>query len=324
MADSEFWRKLAEEFRSLPDVCKYLRADRQQIIGQREPQWTLVGTVGAKVNFQTLAMQGATELQSSSSTPLLTVWLEALTKQEGADFRHETIATELNSDGSPRLQRATTSLFALPQTSANLCKSLESDALQVEAEEKRRNDPRNWSALRQQFEAFKGIKKIITGPHETITEAFVRESIARQHGIKPDEVTWKQIQFEVSGLLREYPAITYLPSRPVTSLSEPPPDAPSASKTEQNETAKIVPESLTAQVETIAKQIQKLRLECNWTIEKLAAKTGFDEKTVKRHLSGRMMPRLGNLTVYEQAFSKALNRQVVIEKTPPKRPLNAR
>jgi hypothetical protein len=76
-------------------------------------------------------------------------------------------------------------------------------------------------------------------------------------------------------------------------------------------------------IETIATQILNLRLACNWTIEKLAAKTGFDEKTVKRHLSGRVIPRLGNLSIYEQAFSKALKREVVIKKMPPKRPLNA-
>jgi len=75
---------------------------------------------------------------------------------------------------------------------------------------------------------------------------------------------------------------------------------------------------------TTAGQIQKLRLECNWTIEVLARKTGFDEKTVKRHLSGNAMPRLGNLAIYQQAFSKVLNRQILIDKTPPKRPLNVR
>ena len=71
---------------------------------------------------------------------------------------------------------------------------------------------------------------------------------------------------------------------------------------------------------TLAEQIQNLRLECNWTIEVLARKTGFDEKTVKRHLSGSALPRLGNLAIYQQAFSKALSRQILIEKTPPKRP----
>jgi hypothetical protein len=61
-------------------------------------------------------------------------------------------------------------------------------------------------------EAYRQIKSLITGPHEQIPEALVRRTIAEQYGIKPEEVTAKQIQFEVSGLLQTYPAITVVPS----------------------------------------------------------------------------------------------------------------
>ena len=68
--------------------------------------------------------------------------------------------------------------------------------------------------------------------------------------------------------------------------------------------------------ESLADQIQRLRVECKWSIEKLAAKTGLDERTVKRHLSGHSVPHLSNLSLYEQAFSKALKKEVVISKMP--------
>jgi hypothetical protein len=89
------------------------------------------------------------------------------------------------------------------------------------------------------------------------------------------------------------------------------------------ETKPITTETLEVPYPTIEEQIQTLRDECKWTIEILASKTGFDEKTVKRHLSGRAMPHLRNLSVYQRVFSKALKREVVIKKTPPKRPPNA-
>jgi hypothetical protein len=67
---------------------------------------------------------------------------------------------------------------------------------------------------------------------------------------------------------------------------------------------------------SIASQIQRLRLECKWSIETLAAKTGFDDRTVRRHLSGETKPHLRNIGTYEQAFSKALKREVVIDNMP--------
>jgi hypothetical protein len=70
------------------------------------------------------------------------------------------------------------------------------------------------------------------------------------------------------------------------------------------------------QIPALASQIQRLRLECKWSIEVLAAKTGFDNRTVGRHLSGETKPHLRNIGTYEQAFSKALKREVVINNLP--------
>ena len=75
------------------------------------------------------------------------------------------------------------------------------------------DDPKNWSPLRRYFEAFRGVKKLLTGPHEPIPEALVRDVLAQQYGIKPDEVTWEQIRSEVARLLPDYPAITFIPTQ---------------------------------------------------------------------------------------------------------------
>jgi hypothetical protein len=85
------------------------------------------------------------------------------------------------------------SILRLCETSATFCKKLEARALQAEFKEKQRNDP-------------------ITGRHERIPGSLVRHVIAQQLGIKPEEVTLKQIEFEVSGLFQDYPAITVVPS----------------------------------------------------------------------------------------------------------------
>ena len=96
--------------------------------------------------------------------------------------------------------------------SATFCHRREAAAVQGEFEEKQRNNSENWSQLRQNFEAFKGIKKLAQGPHETIPEALVRDVLARQYGIKPEQVTWQQIRIALADLGRDYPAITLVPS----------------------------------------------------------------------------------------------------------------
>jgi hypothetical protein len=89
-----------------------------------------------------------------------------------------------------------------------------------------KNDSRDWSPVRQDWEAFKAIKRLITGPHEHVPESFLRGSIARQLGIKPEDVTCGQINHAVvTELLPHYPAITVIPQEP----------APEADKAELGE-----------------------------------------------------------------------------------------
>jgi hypothetical protein len=85
--------------------------------------------------------------------------------------------------------------------SATFCKKLEDQAAQAEFEENQRNDPKNWSQFRQQYEALKSVRELRSEPPEQISEEFVRQAIASIGGIKPEDVTREQIAFEVAGLL---------------------------------------------------------------------------------------------------------------------------
>jgi hypothetical protein len=86
--------------------------------------------------------------------------------------------------------------------------------------------------------------------------------IAEQDGIKPEEVTFQRIRFEIAGLLPFYPAITMVPAdkpnagipAPPTAIAEPTQDS--------------TPQS--GATETLAAQIQRLRQECRWSVEKLS------------------------------------------------------
>jgi ribosome-binding protein aMBF1 (putative translation factor) len=68
--------------------------------------------------------------------------------------------------------------------------------------------------------------------------------------------------------------------------------------------------------ETIAAQLQRLRLECDLTEEALAEQVNMDIRSVQRHLAGESVPRALSVRKYERAFSKLLNRQVVIRQVP--------
>jgi hypothetical protein len=124
------------------------------------------------------------------------------------------------------------------EASVKLCKILESLALEMERmaniHEQQKRDPQNCSFLLREWQVFKGIKELMAGPHEQIPEAVVRSILGRQYGISPEEVTWEQIQFEVSALLPHYPAITLVRSDPI------PPGSNQAEESSQAEQS-IVP-----------------------------------------------------------------------------------
>jgi len=80
---------------------------------------------------------------------------------------------------------------------------------------KHKGDPRTWPFLLQHLEASKAIKKLVTGPREVMSEAFVRDSIARHFGIRPEDVTRNQIRNAVADLLPYCPAVTVIPTEPI-------------------------------------------------------------------------------------------------------------
>jgi hypothetical protein len=215
VADSEFWRGLAIQFQEIPDFAGELRADWQSKVDSGGfGQWRFAGAPSDFVQtvFETLARRGSFEIANADCTDLRAAWLDTLRK-EGINFKlSDGYFTERNDDGTEGASYLTGSIYRVCEASVKLCQKLEARALQREFEAKQHKDPKNWSPLRRQWEAYRQIKNLITGPHEQIPESLVRRTIAEQHGIKPEEVTLKQIQFEVSGLLEAYPAITVVRS----------------------------------------------------------------------------------------------------------------
>jgi hypothetical protein len=90
-----------------------------------------------------------------------------------------------------------------------------------------------------------------------------------------------------------------------------PPDRKPASR--QN--PPIVPLPAKAQ-ESVGSQIQRLRLECDWTEEDLAEAVDLDLRSVQRHLASDAAPRALTIRKYEKAFSKLLKKEIVITQMP--------
>src|ERR1700722_3587019 len=79
MADSSFWRNLAEKFSGLALILAALRADYYYTLGSGCAEWKLRGAQGGSViHFETLARRGASALPGADGSELLQAWLEAL------------------------------------------------------------------------------------------------------------------------------------------------------------------------------------------------------------------------------------------------------
>lgn len=177
--------------------------------------WELHGeSYSAHARFRALAVRAGTYL-AGRSYDFMWVWLDALKQARGY---LDTIRYTYDESGPNKISIERGIIANVCEASADHCHIREATALESEriAAEKEReeNDPRNWSPLRQQWEAHKSIKELQSGPHEQIPEAFVREVLGRQYGLKPDDVTWDQIRHEVTGLFKRYPALTIIPSQP--------------------------------------------------------------------------------------------------------------
>jgi hypothetical protein len=66
--------------------------------------------------------------------------------------------------------------------------------------------------------------------------------------------------------------------------------------------------------ESVGRQIDLLRNECQLTEEQLAEKMMITARTVQRHISDTCLPLSRSLTGYSRLFSKLLRRQIVIRK----------
>ena len=204
MADSDFWRDLAVSFRAISDPMGILTAKWTNF--EQQPRWELVrgDFITLSAQFEPLARRGGWKLDSTRDS--LEVWLDAMRFEEGyvLEERTKVETGEVIACLIP----------ALCQRSADFCNLLESRALESERiaaeKEREQNNPRNWSPLAQQWEALKVINKLQGGPREEIPEVFVREVLAREHGIKPEEVSWDQIRSELHRL--PYRAVRVIPS----------------------------------------------------------------------------------------------------------------
>jgi hypothetical protein len=311
MATSDLWRDLAAEFRALPGGSA-LRGDWDYTSG-RPCQWRFAGTSPSiHTRFEALARRAACEMPNPKYSDSLLSWLEAI-RENSAQPGTTSTYSEQYGDGSEGPVHVVGSLHNLCEESAIYCNRLESEARQREFEEKQRNNPKNWSQFRQMYEAFKRVKEVRQEPPERIPEEFVRDAIARIHGIKPEDVTAQQIRFEVAGLLPIYPHIELIPTAPPNT-----PSSATAPGSEQQQESKPIPRpetpkpTATAAPETIAQQIQRLREECRWSVEQLAESSGLSPRQVARHISGESTPHPRNIHAYERAFSKRLKREVVL------------
>lgn len=289
MASSDFWRGLAAEFREIPKGYT-LVALLEFISDKGKTCWRVAGISDSIYNFEALARRSAVGIANTETADLLTAWLDAL-KQEGFGFVPGPTFIEKNPDGSEGKQHTIGRIVSLSEISARLCKKLESSAVQSEFEEKKRNRQRTRSFLHRQFEALKQIRELKSGPHEQIPEALVRTTLAKELGIRPEEVTPEQINRAVASLLPYYPAITLVPA-----------SVPSG------------PDAIKPETESVGTQLNRLRDECRLTTEELAELIDIETRSVQRHLAGDSVPYDRHLRAYEREFSKLLNRKVVIRK----------
>lgn len=320
MAKSDLWRELAEKFHSVWTIYDFSAYRTYYLDSTADPTWTFGSAEHTGLaTFDAMARRGAGMLEAPLSDDLVMGWLEALWHEA----THGSVRSTSEIIGQPQFPaeelrvpvQLRGKIDRVFQSSSALCRKFESRALQAEFEEKKGNDPRNWSQFRQQYEAFKGIRELHNEPAKRIPEEFVRNAIARIHNIKPEEVTPQQINFEVAGLLSSTKRhIELIPSTarqesPVAETKHEYVGIEPARKREEPE-----PVQTYVANETVGEQLQRLREECRWTIPDLAEATGLSDRQVARHLSGKFKPLPRNISAYERAFCKRLQRKVVINK----------
>jgi hypothetical protein len=312
MLDSDFWRELAINFQSVPALHEfsafrhyYMELRYFSLPNNLEPIWKVEATPPVLAEFHALAVRSATMLPPLHVSDLVITWLEALWK-EATEGPVRSGIPIIGKDRTGKLTELRGKIDRVFEASFTLCRKFEAVALQSEFQEKQRSDSKNWPILQQELEARRQLKNLLAGPPETITEEFAREAIARQKGIRPEDVTPMQIRSEVSSLLRVQPVI-YIPA---TKQS----DSPKSQATESTDATDPKFALTTTAEETVAAQIKSLRDECRWTNEQLAEAADLSARQVARHVSGEAMPYKRNIAAYERLFSNELKRKIVIIK----------
>lgn len=318
MASSDFWRDLALQFRKIPNSFA-LMATLNVDVETGRTHWTLAGEPTSMDEFNALAARGAREVTYQGGISLIDAWLNFLRENEPV-FKPADPVIGMKADGSGPRHFLPGMIHEVATHSARLCKKLETRAIQQEFEDKQRDNPENWSPLHRQVEAFQQIKGLLNGPHLNLPESLVRETLAQTLGIKPEEVTLRQITHAVAELLPSYPAITMIPTKPIPPPANENPDYPMRSEIVSAAHSDQTPEDAKSENKPIGVQIDDLRQEARLTVERLAELLDLDRTNVVRHLTDKSKPHLSNLGTYERVFSELLKREVVIQYKPPKRP----
>jgi hypothetical protein len=137
MLDSEFWRDLAKEFCTV-DPYLILRADWQYVVkvGQQPPdvaEWRIVApdrfARSIQFEFEALARRGGPKIYPKMDSR--TGWLEAL-RQYRLNAEDMPLMLETKPDGTTAAHIYCGSITAIRQASVDLCKILESMALETE------------------------------------------------------------------------------------------------------------------------------------------------------------------------------------------------
>jgi hypothetical protein len=122
MTDSVFWRDLHDKFVAFQDRLRASSGATRLTYKQLE----------------VLAKRGASEIARPGTPNLLSVWLEAVRKED-PDFRTSYLAKEVSSLAEFEQNFEIGTLDSMCQASATFCKKLEDQALQAEFNEKERN-----------------------------------------------------------------------------------------------------------------------------------------------------------------------------------------
>jgi len=223
MLDSDFWRDLATKFRALPDpeglISAHWTSERR-----RPFEWSVQSTkvvwggISARAQFEALAARGGAMVENPTGRDLLSAWFDAMNNVLPGDYfgsGGEVV------DGKPSLMWGT--IHRICEVSATFCNMLESRALEAErmatVEQERKDNPKNWPLIVQQWEAHKSVKEALAMPREKIPEHVLRHLLSLQHSVGPEEITSNQIRIAFEDLARYYPAIEIVPSITATDHS---------------------------------------------------------------------------------------------------------